>query len=156
MPIFQYKPLRYEILKHRDSPSLTCLELLIRANYPDRGGYLSTMKLEEFRFELPEELIAYLFYACPIERASVFLLHLLHSNKRKMKVMQPVPGKCHPHPMAPGIKRFLVCSSSKMVGVRGFEPRTSSSRTKRASQLRYTPEGINSECLMKPFCGTSK
>ena len=96
MPIFQYKPLRYEILKHRDSPSLTCLELLIRANYPDRGGYLSTMKLEEFRFELSEELIAYLFYACPIERASVFLLHLLHSNKRKMKVMQPVPGKCHP------------------------------------------------------------
>lgn len=30
-------------------------------------------------------------------------------------------------------------SRSKMVGVAGFEPATSSSRTKRASQLRYTP-----------------
>lgn len=37
-----------------------------------------------------------------------------------------------------------------MVGVTGFEPATSWSRTRRAPNLRYTPESGTSACRLKP------
>ena len=41
---------------------------------------------------------------------------------------------------APAIRRSgWSCLSSELVGVAGFEPAASSSRTKRAAKLRYTP-----------------
>jgi serine/threonine-protein kinase HipA len=43
------------------------------------------------------------------------------------------------HPV-PGIMRSKLCSLGKMVGVAGFEPTTSSSRTKRASQAALHPD----------------
>jgi hypothetical protein len=44
---------------------------------------------------------------------------------------------------------------SDLVGVAGFEPTTSSSRTKRATKLRYTPSVPSNSSLRKPMsnCG---
>ena len=46
--------------------------------------------------------------------------------------------------------RFLV------VGVTGFEPATSSSRTKRATKLRYTPFGANDETRTRDLLITNQ
>jgi hypothetical protein len=40
------------------------------------------------------------------------------------------------------ISRFFVDFISWLVGVTGFEPTTSSSRTTRATKLRYTPVAV--------------
>ena len=39
-----------------------------------------------------------------------------------------------------GVGRSLIWVAGRMVGVPGLEPGTSCSRSKRASQLRYTPK----------------
>jgi hypothetical protein len=52
--------------------------------------------------------------------------------------------KTEPHDSADAVQRicarYLLNRARKMVGVAGFEPATSSFRTKSASRLRYTPE----------------
>jgi hypothetical protein len=45
-----------------------------------------------------------------------------------IKIPQPTRASCG-----------IGCSVTLLVGVRGFEPPASSSRTKRATKLRYTP-----------------
>ena len=50
---------------------------------------------------------------------------------------------CEPFPAVTGSRKGEVGGSRKLVGVAGFEPAASSSRTKRAAKLRYTPPAPN-------------
>src|SRR5262249_55758614 len=49
-----------------------------------------------------------------------------------------------------GFPATVAGNPSYLVGVPGFEPRTSSSRTKRAARLRYTPLAIQFSTLVRP------
>ena len=53
--------------------------------------------------------------------------------------MHILEGKKIKNPLKRAFKRVLLLFDTKIVGVRGFEPPTSSSRTTRAAGLRYTP-----------------
>jgi hypothetical protein len=53
--------------------------------------------------------------------------------------MNDLVGKKIKSPLKSAIKAALLLYDTKIVGVAGFEPTTSSSRTTRAAGLRYTP-----------------
>ena len=50
------------------------------------------------------------------------------------------------------IYRLLILNKSQKVGVAGFEPTTSSSRTTRATKLRYTPQWLSTGLLSFDGC----